>query len=194
MGTWEEIQEVINNRLFSQKKKTAYWTMETGEPVESIRGTFNALWAIHHVSWQCQDSSLSLILFLPLSCMSVDFFFVPINPEFFPLWLAQNGFYLWILPEVNMLWPGGVAAQAQRDVDAAQGVLWVFSSRLPKHDYCYSKKEAGSGNVERWAVMAKMARRAHFTPPSEWLQISCTALLIGNTFETSFCDHTFGLQ
>lgn len=42
--------------------------------------------------------------------------------------------------------------------------------------------------------MAEMARRAHFTPPSEWLQISCTALLIGNTFETSFHDHTYGAQ
>lgn len=43
-------------------------------------------------------------------------------------------------------------------------------------------------------VLVEMARRAHFTPPSEWLQISCTVFLIGNTFETSFHDHTYGAQ
>lgn len=53
---------------------------------------------------------------------------------------------------------------------AALGFLRAFSQRRPRHDYCYSEREAGSGTVKRgvWrAVMAEMARRAHFTPPSE---------------------------
>lgn len=36
MGASEEIQEVINNRLFSQEKKK-YWATEQWEPVESIK-------------------------------------------------------------------------------------------------------------------------------------------------------------
>lgn len=56
------------------------------------------------------------------------------------------------------------------------------------------RRDLALQSVECGAVMAEMARRAHFTPPSEWLQISCTALLIGNTFETSFHDHTYGVQ
>lgn len=56
------------------------------------------------------------------------------------------------------------------------------------------RRDLAEQSVECGAVMAEMARRAHFTPPSEWLQISCTALLIRNTFETSFYDHTYGAQ
>lgn len=32
---------------------------------------------------------------------------------------------------------------------AALRFLWAFSQRLPRHDYCYSEREAGSGTVER---------------------------------------------
>lgn len=32
---------------------------------------------------------------------------------------------------------------------AALGFLWAFSQHRPRHDYCYSEREAGSGTAER---------------------------------------------
>lgn len=99
----------------------------------------------------------------------------------------KEGFYLWIFRAVSEL---------ARGLAAALGTMCTFSQPCPRYYYCYWE----GGGIWHWraedcgAVMAEMARPAHFTPPSEWLQISCTAVLIGNTLETSFHDHTYGSQ
>lgn len=67
MGAGEETQEVINNRLFSQeKRKLSRGAVGTCGIHQSIPSTFNTLWAIHHVSHDCQDVSLFLCFALPL--------------------------------------------------------------------------------------------------------------------------------
>lgn len=101
--------------------------------------------------------------------------------------ITIEGFYLWIF---------SVVSELARGLAAALGTICTFSQPCPRYYYCYWE----GGGIWHWraedcgAVMAEMARRAHFTPPSEWLQISCTAVLIGNTLETSFHDHTYGSQ
>lgn len=47
--------------------------------------------------------------------------------------------FLW-----SLSWLGGA-----RGLAAPLGFLWAFSQRRPRHDYCYSEREAGSGTVKR---------------------------------------------
>lgn len=109
----------------------------------------------------------------------------------------QNGF-LFVNPYtvVSKLWPVGVLVLVQRGWTQHKGFSGFSHSAFQSMTTAVvrGRRDLAMWSVERGAVMAEMARRAHFTPPSEWLQISCTALLIGNTFETSFRDHTYGVQ
>lgn len=150
MGAGVEIQEVINNRLFSLEKKQqlSHGAVGTCEIHQSIPSTFNTSWAIHHFSHDCQSVSLSLSYSpSPISTFPSSFshtsFLVPykfkILREFSPVMNTSRVFicesFLW-----SLSWPGGLAAELV--------FLWAFSQRRPRHD-CYSEREAGSGTAER---------------------------------------------
>lgn len=148
---------------------------------------------IHHVSRHCQDNSYSPFYSAspspPSHRLSPTLFYFPhINPEYlgsFPRWWTQVEI-LFVNPSCGQH-IGWVAAVGFLGLShsAVQGMTTAIAR---------GRRDLAPQTVECGAVMAEMAQRAHFTPPSEWLQISCTALLIGNTFETSFHDHTYGVQ
>lgn len=102
MGTWGEIQEVINSRLFSQKKKTILRHGDGG----NLWNPSEKLLMRHEPFIMSADSVgtlLSFVLLLPLSCVS---FF---TPAAFLCDGFKAGFICETHPGVNLLWPGGAA-------------------------------------------------------------------------------------
>lgn len=68
MGAAEEIQEIINNRLFSQKKVLRHRAVGIWGIYQRVLSTFNMSRTINHISKVCQDSSISLFYVLSPSC------------------------------------------------------------------------------------------------------------------------------
>lgn len=111
---------------------------------QSIPLTFNTTWALLRVSSpERQDflcfSSFPITTFLS-TFSHIYFLFSSPQIQTFPQWWTQVVFYLWIL---------AVVSELARGPATALGVLWAFSQRCPRHDYCYSEREAGSGTVQR---------------------------------------------
>lgn len=158
---------------------------------QSILLTFNTTWAILHVSSPERQDFLCFS-FCPITMFLSTFshiYFLFLSPQIqsFPQWWTQVVFYLWILAVVSEL--AGGRPQHQGFSGLSHSAVQGMTTAIVR-----GRRDLALCSVECGAVMAEMARRAHFTPPSEWLQISCTALLIGNTFETSFHDHTYAVQ